>query len=131
MMTGFAWHTAGTTRLTLCISRYAVKLARGRRGRIANYGERVEWQRATPERRGMLCPLLRAAPFGLVNIMRRATPLSREEQQMLLDNDGFPDWDYMPSGPSEPFEYKESDWGYLDGRGVGLPGTRCPRALRR
>jgi hypothetical protein len=26
----------------------------------------------------------------------------------------------MPPGPSEPFEYKESDWGYLDGRLVAL-----------
>ncbi len=26
----------------------------------------------------------------------------------------------MPGGPREPFEYKESDWGYLDGRLVSL-----------
>jgi hypothetical protein len=56
-------HTAGTTRLTVCIGRYALKIARGRRGCIANYAERVERERATPERRKMLCPLLRAAPF--------------------------------------------------------------------
>ena len=47
-------------------------------------------------------------------------PLTYEEQQRLLDEDGFPDWDYMPGGPSEPFEYKETDWGYLDGRLVAL-----------
>jgi hypothetical protein len=119
-MIDIALHTAGTTRLTICISRYALKFARGRRGRVGNYGERVEWQRATPARRELLCPLLWAAPFGLVNVMVRAIPLTREQQQTLLDDHGFPDWDYMPGGPSEPFEYKESDWGYLDGRLVAL-----------
>ena len=68
----------------------------------------------------MLCPILWAAPIGLVNIMRRAVSLAREERLHRLANDGFPDWDYMPPGPSEPFEYKESDWGYLDGRLVSL-----------
>jgi hypothetical protein len=51
--------------------------------------------------------------------MRRAVPLTRQQLD-LLDSDGFPDWDYMPPGPSEPFEYKESDWGYLDGPVVAL-----------
>jgi hypothetical protein len=68
----------------------------------------------------MLCPLLWSAPFGFVNVMRRAIPLTRHEQLALLDSDGFPDWDYMPGGPGEPFEYKESDWGHLDGRLVAL-----------
>jgi hypothetical protein len=68
----------------------------------------------------MLCVPLWAAPFGLFNVMRRAIPLTREVQQELLENDGFPDWDYMPGGPRSPFEYKESDWGYLDGRLVAL-----------
>jgi hypothetical protein len=56
----------------------------------------------------------------LFNIMRRAMPLTRSEQLLLLKSDGFPDWDYMPGGPPSPFEYKESDWGYLDGRLVAL-----------
>lgn len=113
-------HTAGTTRLTICMGGYALKLPRGLRGCVANHGEQVEWKRATPDRRAMLCLLLWGAPFGLVNVMRRAIPLTREAQQALLDKDGFPDWDYMPGGPSEPFEYKESDWGYFDGRLVAL-----------
>jgi hypothetical protein len=103
------WHSAVTTRLTLCVGRYAFKFARSRRGRDANQRERLG--RAKRERHEMLCPILWAAPFGLVNIMRRAVPLAREEQLRRLANDGFPDWDYMPPGPSEPFEYKESDWG--------------------
>jgi hypothetical protein len=100
------WQTAGTTRLTLCVGPYALKFARSQRGRDGNRRERREWKRATPERRQMLCPLLWSAPFGFVNVMRRAIPLTRHEQLALLDSDGFPDWDYMPGGPGEPFEYK-------------------------
>lgn len=37
-----------------------------------------------------------------------------------LDLRASPGWDYVPGGPSEPFEYKASDWGYLDGRSVAL-----------
>jgi hypothetical protein len=113
-------HTAGTTRLTICMGRYALKFPRGLRGCVANYGERVEWKRATPERREKLCPLVWGAPFGLINIMRRAIPLTPEQHQELHRNDGFPKWDYMPRGPSSPFEHKQSDWGYLDGRPVAL-----------
>jgi hypothetical protein len=106
-------HMEGTTRFTICVGRLAFKIARGRRGRVANYAERVEWERATPQRREILCPLLWAAPFGLFNVMRWAIPLTRKEQLSLLDTDGFADWDYMPGGPSSPFEYQESDWGYF------------------
>jgi hypothetical protein len=119
-MLAMKWHTAGTTRLTLCVGRYAFKFARSRRGREANQRERLEWGRATPERRLMLCPLIWATPFGLINVMRRATPLTRKQQLELLEHHAFPDWDYMPPGPKEPFEYKESDWGYLNGKLVAL-----------
>jgi hypothetical protein len=39
LMIDFALHTQGTTRLTLCIGRYALKFARGQRGYIANCGK--------------------------------------------------------------------------------------------
>jgi hypothetical protein len=67
-------------------------------GRDADQRERIEWDRATPERREMLCPLLWTAPFGLVK-----------------------------------FEYKESDWRYVDARLVALDyagGTDVPKTLR-
>ena len=83
-------------------------------------GERVEWKRATPERRKILCPLLWIAPFGLVNVMRRAVPLTLGQHQELHRNHGSPKWDYMPGGPSSPLEHKASDWGNLDGRLVAL-----------
>ena len=107
-------------RLTICVGRYALKCARWRRGREANRRERIEWDRATPARREMLCPILWSAPLGLVNIMRRAVPLTQDDQLNRIATDDFPDWEYMPGGPGEPFEYKESDWGYLDGRLVAL-----------
>jgi C4-dicarboxylate-specific signal transduction histidine kinase len=37
-----ALHRDGTTRLTLCVGRDALKLARGQHGRVANYDEKVE-----------------------------------------------------------------------------------------
>ena len=114
-MFGIELHVAGTTRLTICVGRYALKVRRGLRGRVANYGEQVEWRRATPERRAILCPVLWAGPFGLVSIMRRAIPLTSEQHRDLKANDGFPRWDYMLGGPESPLEHKQSDWGYLDG----------------
>jgi hypothetical protein len=116
-MISIEWHTAGTMRLTVCIGRYALKLPLGVLGCVANYGEQVEWKRATPERRANLCPMLWGAPFGVINVMRRAVPLTSEQHQAHWHNGTLPDWNYMPGGPDCPFEYhKPSDWGYLDGR---------------
>jgi hypothetical protein len=117
-----ALHTEGITRFTLCIGPYAIKLPKNLRGCDANYGERVEWKRAASERSAIMCPLLWSAPFGLFNIVRRAVPLAWEEQQRLMQDHAFPDWDYTPGdGPPCPFEFKESDWGRLsDGRLVAL-----------
>jgi hypothetical protein len=33
---------------------------------------------------------------------------------------GFPDWDYKPGDDEHPFEWKRSDWGWLNGRLVAL-----------
>jgi hypothetical protein len=46
--------------------------------------------------------------------------MTADQNRDLKTNGGFPDWDYMPGGPSSPFEHKQSDWGYLDGRLVAL-----------
>lgn len=33
-----------------------------------------------------------------------------------METDGFPDWDYVPPNDEGlPFEFKASDWGWLDG----------------
>jgi hypothetical protein len=94
-----------------------VEVARGVFGCVANYGERVEWKRATLERRAILCPLLWGTPFGLINVMRRAIPLTSEQHQAHWDNGSLPDWNYMPGEPDCSFAYrKPSNWGYLDRR---------------
>jgi hypothetical protein len=47
--------------------------------------------------------------------------LTEEEKLRLMDTDAFPDWDYVPpNDEGHPFEFKASDWGWLDGRLVAL-----------
>jgi hypothetical protein len=81
----------GTTRLVLCLGPYAIKIAKGERGRRCN-----RFEAATEERRKMLCPILATIPFGFALVMKRATPISEEEKDHLIVTDGFPDWDYVP-----------------------------------
>jgi hypothetical protein len=130
----------GTTRITVCIGPWAVKIARNRAGLRCNRFESDLWNRTTDARRTMLCPVVTRLPFDLMLIMQRANPLSETECETLESTDGFPDWDYVPPDETEPFEYKESDWGHLpDGRLVALdystPALSSPseneRDLRR
>jgi hypothetical protein len=53
-------------------------------------------------------------------VARAAIPLTEAEHHHFMDTDGFPDWDYVPPDEKEPFEYKASDWGWLDGRIVAV-----------
>jgi hypothetical protein len=65
--------------------------------------------------------VLACLPFGVGLLLQRAEPLSRDECHQLINEDGFPDWDYVPPDETCPFEYKASDWGRLpDGRLVAL-----------
>jgi hypothetical protein len=61
----------------------------------------------------MLCPVLACLPFGLGLVMQRAKPLSDQEHDRLMDDDAYPDWDYVPPDEGHPFEHKASDWGRL------------------
>ena len=119
---GWRFTEKASCRLTICVGPWAIKIARNSTGRRCNRYEVRLWKRTTPERRATPCPILTALPFGLGLIMQRAEPLSEGEADHLIDIDGFPDWDYMPSdGEGCPFEYKASDWGKLpDGRLVAL-----------
>jgi hypothetical protein len=117
----FQLHRTGTTRLTMCIGRVAIKVARSRIGVRCNRFEAELWRRTTETRRAILCPVLSRLPFDTAIVMRRAVPLTRAEAADLREKDAFPDWHYDPStGEREPFEYKESDWGWLDGRLVAI-----------
>jgi hypothetical protein len=68
----------------------------------------------------MLCPVRWCATGGWLMVMARATPLTEVEKDNFIDSDGFPDWDYMPGEDGHPFEFKASDWGWLDGRLIAL-----------
>jgi hypothetical protein len=82
----------GTTRLVLCLGPYAIKIAKGERGRRCNRFEAALWKRTTEERRKMLCPILATIPFGVALMMKRAKPTSEEEKDHLISTDRFPDW---------------------------------------
>lgn len=68
----------------------------------------------------MLCPVLACRGDGQFFLMPAASPLSEEEAEQRRQDFAFPDWDYVPGGEGEPFEYKASDWGWLDGRLVAV-----------
>jgi hypothetical protein len=112
-------HAAGTTRLTVCVCRWALKCPKGRKGREANRRERDAWLNATPTNKKILCPIILAAPFGLLVVMRRAVPLTEEEAAELRATRGLPEWDSVLGDPS-PLEPKASDWGRIDGKLVAL-----------
>ena len=110
----------GTTRTVVVIGSLALKFSRGERGRLCNRFEADLFKRVNQRRRDMLCPVLWCAPFAIFLIVRAATPLTEAERNELWASDGFPDWDYVPPDEGQPFEWKPSDWGWLDGRLVAL-----------
>jgi hypothetical protein len=111
----------GTTRTVLVLGPVALKLALGERGRRCNRFEAGLYKRVNPSRRAMLCPVLWCTPTGWVLIARAANPLTEPERDHLMKTGGFPDWDYLPpNDEGHPFEYKASDWGWLDGDLVAL-----------
>jgi hypothetical protein len=114
------WSGEGTTRAVLVLGPLALKFARGERGRRCNRFEADVYRRISARRRAMLCPVLWCSPAARLLLMRAARPLSKQEHDHLLKTDGFPDWDYVPPDETQPFEYKASDWGWLDGCLVAL-----------
>jgi len=51
----------------------------------------------------------------------RAEPIPENEFYEIRDTGRLPDWDYRGPGDVEsPFEWKPSDWGWLDGRIVAV-----------
>jgi len=111
----------GTTRTVVVLGPIALKFARSERGRRCNRFEADLYRRVCERRRAMLCPILWCAPLAIVVAMATAKPLTEAERDQLWETDGFPDWDCMPpNDDGEPFEWKPSDWGQLDGRLVAL-----------
>jgi len=112
--------SSGTTRRVVVLGPLAIKFAIGPRGRRCNRFEADLYLRTSERRRAMLCPVLWCSRKGVLLFSRAAEPLTEPEAEHLLEVDGFPDWDYVPPDETEPFEYKPSDWGRLDGRLVAL-----------
>ncbi|MCJ2112934.1 hypothetical protein MKK64_17270 [Methylobacterium sp. E-025] len=112
--------TDGTTRLVLIFGGYALKIARHHRSRRCNRFEARIWSEATSDRRKMLCPVLACREDGQFLLMLAASALSQEEAARRRRDFEFPDWDYIPGGESEPFEYKASEWGKVNGRLVAV-----------
>ena len=111
----------GATRLVLVVGPWALKFARGPRGRRCNRYEADLFKSVDARRRAMLCPVRWCWGDGWLLVMATAQPLARADHEDLLDRGDFPDWDYRPGEDDAPFEYKASDWGRLkDGRLVAL-----------
>ena len=112
----------GATRAVVLIGRLALKIAIGERGRRCNRFEADLYGRVNSQRREMPCPVIWCSPAGRLLIARRADrELTEEEKVSFMDTDRFPDWDYMPpNDEGQPFEFKASDWGWLDGRLVAV-----------
>jgi hypothetical protein len=112
----------GRTRFVVLCGSVAFKVAIGERGLRCNQFEANLYKRVNAQRREMLCPVIWCARAGSVLIARRADrELTEQEKDHLIETDGVPDWDYMPPNDDEhPFEFKASDWGWLDGRLVAL-----------
>ncbi len=116
-----------TSRRTICVGPWAIKVARNAAGLRCNRLEAECWERnqTNPTRRAMLCPVLMAFPLGIALVMERAEPLSDHEAGDYLQRTR--DWDYAGPGDQEcPFEPKASDWGRLDGRLVALDYSGDP-----
>lgn len=108
----------GTTRRpVIVVGSWALKFARGERGRRCN----LQLFRNSSEcRRVMLCPVRWCSRKGFLLVMQSAIPLDPADHLDLLEHDAFPDWDAMPGEDGSPFEPKASDWGRINGRLVAL-----------
>jgi hypothetical protein len=104
----------------LIVGPWAIKFARGARGRRCNIYEANLFGTVDDRRRAMLCPVHWWSRRGEVLVMASARPLSAADHADLLETHGFPDWDYIPGEDGQPFEFKASDWGRLNGRLVAL-----------
>jgi hypothetical protein len=124
----------GTTRTVIVVGGFAVKLATDKRGRRCNRFEADLYERSDARRRAMLCPVLVCTPAGTALLMPAARPLTEEERNHRrrwseTDRSRCAWWKLTASPigitcrrtmKTEPFEYKQTDWGWLNGRLVAL-----------
>jgi hypothetical protein len=117
-MTAFAFRI-GTTRIVLIIGPIAIKMAGHKRGMRCNRCEAALYDRETPRRREILCPVIWCSENGRILIARAAAPARPEDRLLILAR--IYEWDYDPhKNEDPPFEPKIADWGRLDGRLVAV-----------
>jgi len=69
----------------------------------------------------MLCPVVWCSNNGAVLVAQAAVPLTQGEMNHFFATGGFQNWDYLPwDAEPDQFEWKASDWGWLDGKLVAL-----------
>jgi hypothetical protein len=111
----------GTTRRpVIVIGPWALKFARGKRGRRCNLYEAKLCRNSSELRRAMLCPVRWCSDKGFLLVMQSAISLDPADHLDLLERDAFPDWDAMPGEDGSPFGPKASDWGRINGRLIAL-----------
>jgi len=112
----------GTTRAVLCVGSFALKIARSRSGTRGNRFEADLYRRSGKGRRALLCPAFWCSPYGVVLVMRRATPMNEADYHRYVHSVGLlRAWGYGGSGDDgNPFEPKASSWGWLNGRAVAI-----------
>lgn len=112
----------GCSRRVIVIGRFAIKFAKGVRGRRCNLYESGVWtrNRMHPTRRLHLCPVLWCSTRGRVLIMPAAAPAPSNFDITTLDDEVGDWWDYMPGGDEWPCEPKSADWGVLNGQLVAV-----------
>jgi hypothetical protein len=113
----------GSTRTVVRFGPWAFKFGRGKYGARCNCYEADLYRRSKSVRKSMLCPVLWCSRSGGLQIARRAgTPVTQAEVNDLKKNlTAWSEWDYAGAGDDEcPFEWKPTDWGYLNGRLVAV-----------
>ena len=115
----------GTARRVIVIGPLAFKFARrgqddGEKGRRCNLGEAIRYQEESKANQRILCPVVACSPRGFLIVQRAARPMTDAEFAAVVEQDAFPAWDYTPGTKGAPFEWKQSDWGYFQGRLVAV-----------
>ena len=110
----------GSTRTTILIGKYAIKIPSFVEYRLFLYGllgnlQEKEFWDGLPDSRDHMCPVLFSFPGGFFNIMARAEPVTMEQFLIYAD-----DWYQEAKAYSIPVECKMDSWGYVDGKLVAI-----------
>ena len=112
--------SAGTTRLVISFGPWAFKIGKGKRGRAANRSEFGVWEKNPPSKRVFLCPSQKLFLNGLLLVAKRASLFRPGEMTDDLYIRLGIAWMREQPFDDAPFEPKDSDWGWIDGKPVAI-----------